>query len=190
MSRLDPWFFAVSLALLPVVACTNEEDLGDRSAAAGDAGTATGDGSDTPRDNDGPDGSPESGAPDSGGDSFGKTAAGESCNPSSFPAAGGSCSIPGAYTINEVGCTGGACGSVPAPDYQWTGAITVTGTEVKITNGSNRLLKCQLTTACDCVSSGGSLYRFTSTGFLSAGKDDCVADPGITHYYLVKGTKQ
>lgn len=176
------WIAALSLATVAFAGCTNEEDLGGRSAAL-DGGAE-----DRPAADAGNNATSEAGVARDAGedDTFGKTNAGESCDPSKFyPPATTTCSIPGAYAVSEDDCTGGTCG--PLTDtYRWQAAVTVSGTEVTLTNGTDRRYSCQLTTACDCLTKGGRLIRFTSTGFFELGKADCGS--GESHY-VAKGTK-
>ncbi|MBX3192202.1 MAG: hypothetical protein KF819_34755 [Labilithrix sp.] len=170
--------------------CTNEEDLGGRSAGS-DGAAPSGDGSSPGSDPDASTAS-DSGAKDSARtDFFGRTAAGESCNPAEYPPATTSCAIAGQYTVTESWCQGGVCGAAPpsADAYQWLANVTVTGTEVRLTNGTNRLLRCQLETACDCRSSSGDLTRFTSSGFVSLGKTACPGSPDAMLYSRDVGVK-
>ncbi|MBX3218509.1 MAG: hypothetical protein KF850_41265 [Labilithrix sp.] len=179
---------AFSLVTLAFVGCTNEEDLGGR--AAEDGGASNGN-------SDGPDGSTPStnadGGKDSGGSNlFGTTKAGESCDPADYPPAPASCTIEGRYTVTESWCQDGACGAAPpsTDNYQWVAEVTVDGTEVRLTNGVDRLLKCQLDSACDCRRSGGSLIRFLADGFVATGEADCPGTPGGTLYSRDVGVRQ
>ena len=185
------WLAAFSISTLAVAACTNDEDLGGRSASS-DGGIPTGYGSNPANDPDASRSSPDSGSKDSGAmNLFGKTTAGESCNPGDYPPAPASCAIEGSYAVTESWCQGGACGAAPpsADNYQWVAAVTVNGTEVKLTNGKDRLLKCQLKASCDCFRSSGSLIRFLGDGFVSLGQTECPGSAGVTLFSRDVGVK-
>lgn len=177
----------VSVSLVLVVGCTNEEDLGGRE---GDAGATDGETSAPTGEAASPRPPDEAGGPEGGG--FGTTAIGESCDPADYPPAPESCRIPGLYDVVESWCAGGVCGSAaPSSDaYRWVAEVTVQGTEVTLTNGRDRLLRCKLDGACDCVRSSGSLIRFIPTGFVGLGKSDCPGSPGVTLYSRDVGKKR
>jgi hypothetical protein len=186
------WLAAFSLGGVAFAGCTNEEDLGARSKAT-DGGSSDGSTPATLSDASTP--SPDAGEapPIFVHTEFGTTAAGESCSPSDYPPAAASCAIAGLYTVTESWCHGGACGATaPTPDvYQWVANVTVSGTEVKLTNGTNRLFHCQLSTACDCVVSNGSLIRFSGDAFVSVeeGADCPGGSSGIGQYIRSVGAK-
>lgn len=188
---LKLWIPAFSLATVAFAGCTNEEDLGGRSAAS-DGGTPSGDGSNPINDPDASTSSPDSGNKDSGAANlFGETAAGESCSPADYPPAPATCAIEGQYIVTENDCLGGACASGPTgvDGYQWVANVTVTGTEVKLTNGTDRLFHCQLKTSCDCRDSNGELLRFSNSGFVGLGRSDCPGSFGYKLYYMQVGVK-
>lgn len=107
-----------------------------------------------------------------------KTKGGVSCEKADLPPAASACTIPGTYDVTESLCssTNAMCMDVQtALDYRWTAVVTLTGTTVKLTNGTDRLMHCELTPPCTCVSTGGNVYHFTNTGFVSTGKSSCGA---------------
>ena len=120
-----------------------------------------------------------------------KTKAGQSCEKADLPPAGNACSIPGVYTVTESMCssTDPTCMDVQTtPDYVWTANVTISGTTVKLTNGTNRLMHCVLTPPCTCVSTSGDLFNFTSTGFAATGKSQCQGT--AVQNQLTTGVKQ
>ena len=191
VNRRRPFVAWAFLSLVPILACTNDKDLGGRDRSP-DGGNEPGLDADDDADDDGGAGTSDTGAASSvdagGADPFGKTSAGESCNPSTFPAATTSCSIPGFYVITEADCSNTACGD-PLEIYQWMGSVTLTGTRVKITDGDARLMTCTLSTNCDCLSDS-TLYRFGESGFIATQRSTCRDPDGGQFYYLTKGIRQ
>jgi hypothetical protein len=188
MKRLSLLVFAFAAT---AVACTNEEDLGGRS---GDGGAAAPSNEPSSTQDAGDASLPtlqDSGGKDSSTPNpFGATPAGDSCSPADFPPAQASCSIAGQYVVTETWCKDGTCSTDPpagSDNYQWVANVTVSGSQVKLTDGSSRLLLCQLSTACDCYSESGLLTRFSGTGFVAIGKSDCPNTPGVTLYYRYVG---
>ncbi len=98
-----------------------------------------------------------------------KTKTGASCNVEEYNTPT-DCNIPGTYTVTENACSSpdSTCTdyqSVEAGPYPWTATVTVTGDEIKLTNGTNRLIKCKLTDKCGCFGIG-RVFGFTNTGFV------------------------
>ena len=134
-------------------------------------------------------------ATDGGGDakaSTSRTSLGESCEKADLPTASSSCAVPGTYEVTESLCSSPnpACTDVTTTSpFTWTAAVTVIGSSVKLTNGTDRLEKCTLTSPCTCTSTGGFEIRFTQTGFVGLGASSCqggAADQNV----LTKGVKQ
>ena len=158
---------ALALGAASVFACGPTIDVGqtDSGAASDGAKSDLGDG--------GADAGMRTDAATTGSS---KTKAGQSCEKADLPPAGSACSIPGVYTVTESMCssTDPTCMDVQTtPDFVWTADVTISGTTVKLTNHTNRLMHCVLTPPCTCVATGGDLYNFTSTGFAATGKSQC-----------------
>ncbi len=162
-------FYASALVLVSVAAaCGPTIDVGQSDGGAASDGAKSG--------LDDSAGGTDAGHTDAVTTGSSKTKGGVSCEKADLPAAGSACSIPGTYDVTESLCssTDATCMDVQtATDYQWTAVVTLTGTTVKLTNGTDRLLHCELSPPCTCVSAGGNVYHFTSTGFASTGKSQC-----------------
>ncbi|MEO6420138.1 MAG: hypothetical protein ABIP39_12050 [Polyangiaceae bacterium] len=120
-----------------------------------------------------------------------KTKSGASCESADLPPAGSACTIPGTYVVTESLCssTDATCmDPAGTTDYVWTANVTLTGTTVKLTNGTDRLLHCELTPPCTCLSSSGKPYHFTETGFTTIGGSQCAGT--ATQGELDVGVKQ
>lgn len=83
------------------------------------------------------------------------------CSSTSSGTGGGACgSIAGTYAVTEQ--YSASCASTTAMTD--TRTVTVTGADVKVTNGTTYLVKCTLS-GCDCSDSSGTVLTFTATGF-------------------------
>jgi hypothetical protein len=130
---------------------------------------------------------------DSSSETESKTLAGRSCSWASVPAATTTCAIPGTYQVTESGCTSSLAEcrdrDIFNPPYQWTATVTVSGTEVKLTNSNDRLIRCNLTAACECEK-GRSKFRFFRDGFVELGHETCQQDQTKERLALKIGVKQ
>ncbi len=120
-----------------------------------------------------------------------KTQGGQSCAVADLPPAASTCSIPGTYVVTESLCTSpdSTCmNPATTTDFVWTANVTLTGTTVKLTNGTDRLLHCTLTPPCTCVGSGGDVFHFTATGFTTINGSQCAGT--ATQPELDVGVKQ
>ncbi len=89
------------------------------------------------------------------------------CGSDSGSGSGASCgSIAGGYAIDEK--FDGTCPSTTPITN--SASVTVTGTDVKITNGTNFSNSCTLS-GCDCSTKSGKVYKFTATGFTAVEND-------------------
>ncbi len=80
---------------------------------------------------------------------------------------GGACgTLDGTYSVNESFSS--SCPSTTAVNDSRT--VTVTGTDVKITNGMTYLVHCTLS-GCDCTDKGGSVFTFSATGYTASETD-------------------
>jgi hypothetical protein len=83
------------------------------------------------------------------------------CSSSTSSAGGGSCgSLDGTYAVTEQFSS--SCPSTTAVTDSRT--VTVTGSDVKVTNGMTYLVHCTLS-GCDCTDKGGSVLTFSATGY-------------------------
>lgn len=166
---MRPYFSRALVLVLSAasVACGSTIDVG---RDVGDGGT----GSDAKSGFDVPDSG--AGGMDGATTFSSKTQSGQSCAVADLPPAASACSIPGSYVVTESLCTSpNATCMDPATttDFVWTADVTLTGTTVKLTNGSNRLLHCELSPPCTCVGSGGDVFHFTATGFTTINGSQC-----------------
>lgn len=179
-----PFFIATSAAFAFTAAC------GDDTSSSGDGGAST-TGSSTAGSSSGSTNSGTTSGATAGGTtspgttgatagstsagSVPKTSSGQVCVEGAIAAAATTCSIPGTYQVTESLCSSddAACQPNTTAPYTWTATVTVTGQEVKLTNGTDRLLRCDLSGPCTCAK-GDSLYHFTATGFEALGRSGCV----------------
>lgn len=166
------------------VACGSTIDVGGKSDGAAGADTGAG--------TDGATSVYDSGSSDAAGDApetfSSKTKKGVSCAVADLPPAASACSIPGSYEVTESLCSSPDPTCRDLEDYVWTANVTLTGTEVELTNGTDRLLSCELAPPCSCVGKSGDVFHFTSAGFATIGTSHCQGS--ATQNQLVVGVKQ
>lgn len=181
---MRPYFSSALFVLcMASVACSSTIDVGQ---ANGDGGG----GSDAKSGFDEGDGGADASGKDATTAPPSTTKDGVSCANADLPPAASACSIPGSYTVTESMCssTNATCmDPQTSMDFVWTADVTLTGTTVKLTNGTNRLMHCVLTPPCTCVDSSGDMYHFTATGFASVGRSSCQGS--ATQPYLTTGVK-
>ncbi|MFO0675035.1 MAG: hypothetical protein U0169_00735 [Polyangiaceae bacterium] len=187
---LQPSRFALSLPLLALAACSSDGGTVTNPPDSG-ADASTTDGSTSGRTDGGISGTD---AGSEAGPSSPRTAAGESCLKADVPAAGTVCPIVGTYDVTEYRCTSSdpACPSpATSTPFTWTATVTNDAGSVKLTNGTDRLLRCTVQTGCTCTTSSGDVeYRFSATGFVVVGVIEGCASTTPAQYRLTKGTRR
>lgn len=119
------------------------------------------------------------------------TPGGESCDSNAFPAAATTCTIPGQYQVTEETCTSNnpSCTAKPGATYVWTAQVTVSGLEVKMTDGNTRLVRYALDGECSGKSSSGRTLRFLPNGsFVAEYGSSC--STGDAQAGLIKGVRK